>query len=84
MRRRELGLAEENVNLRLDLNSIPRLNTNLHEQIGALKEVGKGRAEKEKRVRKLERKLCVVQKDRGHYRALNEMNESEMIRVGRR
>ena len=82
MRRRELGLAEEIGNLRLDLNSISRLNTNLQEQIGALKEGGKGRAELEERVRKLERKLCVVQKDRDHYRAVNEMYESEMTRVG--
>jgi len=46
MRRRELGLAEEVGNLRLDLNFISRLNTNLQEEIGALKEGGKGRESK--------------------------------------
>jgi len=47
MRRRELGLAVENGNFQLDLNSISRLNTNLQEQIWALKEGGKSRAEVE-------------------------------------
>jgi len=81
MRRRQLGLAEEIGNLRLDLNSISRLNTKLQEQIWA-REGGKGRAEVEERVPKLERKLCFVQKDRGHYIAVNEMYEKEMTRVG--
>ena len=82
MRRRELGLAEEVGTLRLDLNSISRLNTDLQKQIGALKEGGKGRAEVEERVPKLERKLCFDQKDRDHYRAVNEMYKSEMTRFG--
>jgi len=82
MRRRQLGLAEEVGNLLLDLNYISMVNTNLQEQIGALKEGGKGRAEIEERVRKSERKLCVVQKDRDHNIAVNEMYEKEMTRVG--
>ena len=82
MRRRELVLAEEVGNLRLHLNSIWRLNSNLQEQIEALIEGYNGRAELEERVRKFERKLCVIQKDsRGHYRVVNEIYESEMTRV---
>lgn len=47
-----------------------------------LKENAKSKCELEERVRKLERKLIVVQKDRDHYRTVNEMYESEMTRVG--
>ena len=50
MRRRELGLAEKVSSLQFDLNSISMLNTDLQEPIGALKEVGKVRAELEARL----------------------------------
>jgi len=47
-----------------------------------LKNVAKTKADLEDRVRKLERKLNVVQKDRDHYRTINEMYEGEMTRIG--
>lgn len=54
----------------------------LRDQISSLKDVAQAKTDLEERVRKLERKLIVVQKDRDHYRTVNEMYESEMTRVG--
>ncbi len=47
-----------------------------------MKNVAKAKADLEDRIRKLERKLNVVQKDRDHYRTINEMYEGEMTRIG--
>ena len=54
----------------------------LRDQILVLKDTAQAKTELEDRVRKLERKLIVVQKDRDHYRTVNEMYESEMTRIG--
>lgn len=47
-----------------------------------MKNVAKAKADLKDRIRKLERKLNVVQKDRDHYRTINEMYEGEMTRIG--
>ena len=44
--------------------------------------VSSSKTELEDRVKKLQRKLIVVQKDRDHYRTINDMYESDMTRVG--
>lgn len=59
-----------------------RKNLTLRDKIEALNDVSKTKLDLEDRVRKLERKLIVVQKDRDHYRTINEMYENEMTRVG--
>ena len=61
---------------------LARCNVALTEQLNNLKESSRGKSELEDRVRKLERKLNVVQKDRDHYRTINEMFEREMTHVG--
>jgi GTP-dependent phosphoenolpyruvate carboxykinase len=48
----------------------------------SLKNVTKTKSDLVDRVRKLERTLVVVQKDRDHYRTINEMYEDEMTRIG--
>lgn len=48
----------------------------------SLKDSNRTKNELEDRLRKLERKLNVVQKDRDHYRTINEMFEREMTHVG--
>ena len=50
--------------------------------IESLKNVTKTKSDLEDRVRKLERTLVVVQKDRDNYQAINEMYEDEMKRIG--
>lgn len=70
------------MNVSHQLSTFFRLNLSLREQLEASKDITKGKSELEDRVRKLERKLIVVQKDRDHYRTINEMYESEMTRVG--
>lgn len=82
MRHRELRLTEELGDVRVELNSTSRHIVSLQEQLAALKDTSRAKTELEERARKLERKLAVVQKDRDHYRAVNEMYESEMTRVG--
>ena len=59
-----------------------RTNSALREEVETLKTSQKTRSELEDRIRKLERKLTVVQKDRDHYRTVNEMYEREMTHVG--
>jgi len=82
MRKEELKLRDDLGNLTLELNSFNRSNAALKEQMDALKDSNRGKGELEDRVRKLERKLNVVQKDRDHYRTINEMFEREMTHVG--
>ena len=59
-----------------------RTNSALRGEVETLKTSQKIRFELEDRIRKLERKLTVVQKDRDHYRTVNEMYEREMTHVG--
>jgi len=59
-----------------------RTNLAFREEVETLKTSQKTRFELEDRIRKLERKLTVVQKDRDHYRTVNEMYEREMTHVG--
>lgn len=82
MRRKELKLVDDIGNLQIELNSLNRKNLTLRDKIEALNDVSKTKLDLEDRVRKLERKLIVVQKDRDHYRTINEMYENEMTRVG--
>ena len=62
--------------------SFSRSNATLREEIESLKDCNRAKSELEDRIRKLERKLNVVQKDRDHYRTINEMFEREMTHVG--
>lgn len=82
MRRKELRLVDQLGSLQVELNSITRTNSALREEVETLKTSQKTRSELEDRIRKLERKLTVVQKDRDHYRTVNEMYEREMTHVG--
>ena len=59
-----------------------RTNLSLKDEILALKQENRAKTELEDRLRKLERKLIVVQKDRDHYRNVNEMYEREMTHIG--
>ena len=82
MRQKELMLVNDVGNLQLELNSMNRAYSALAERLETTKGEGKAKTELEDRIKKLERKLMVVQRDRDHYRAVSEMYEKEMTHIG--
>lgn len=82
MRRKELALTSDAGQLQLDLKAAQRTEAALREQLAAGAAEAAGRHLVDERLRKLERKLAVVQRDRDHYRQVNEMYEKEMTMVG--